>query len=100
MILASSPQLKMTSGSQREKSTLDQGTPTLHSPLTEARFGMKIASASTMRSVPSSRQLFPIANLAQRSCAREACAVQEFSCAPGRTGKRGRETCEKVPTIK
>ena len=95
MILASSPQLKMTSGSQREESTLDQGTPTLHSPLTEARFGMKIASASTMRSVPSSRQLFPIANLAQRSCAREACAVQDSPVRPDAQGREGEKHAKK-----
>ena len=100
MVLASSPQLKMTSGSQREKSTLDQGTPTLHSPLTEARFGMKIASASTMRPGPILTPVISDRKSHSAILRSRGLRRAKFSCAPGRAGKRGRATCEKVPIIK
>ena len=100
MVLASSPQLKTTSGSHREKSTLDQGMPSLHSPLTEARVGMQIASASTMRPGPILTPVISDRKSHSAILRSRGLRRAKFSCAPGRAGKRGRATCQKVPIMK
>ena len=100
MDLVSSPQLKTTPGSHGERSTLDQGTPSLHAPLTEARLGMRIASTSTMRPGPILTPV--ISNRKSHSAILRSRGLRraKFSCAPGRAGKRGRATCQKVPIMK
>jgi hypothetical protein len=98
MVLASSPQLKTMPGSQREKSTLNQGTRSLHSPLTEARLGMRIAS--TMRPGPILTPVISDRKSHSAILRSRGLRRAKFSCAPGRAGKRGRATCQKVPIMK
>jgi hypothetical protein len=97
MVLASSPQLKTVPGSPREKSTLNQGA---RSPLTEARLGMRIGSTSTMRPGPILTPVISDRKSHSAILRSRGLRRAKFSCAPGRAGKRGRATCQKVPIMK
>ena len=95
MVLASSPQLKTVPGSPREKSTLNQGARSLHSPLTEARLGMRIASTSTMRPGPILTPVISDRKSHSAILRSRGLRRAKFSCAQGRAGKRGEQHAKK-----
>jgi hypothetical protein len=88
MVLASSPQLKTMPGSQREKSTLNQSTRSLHSALTEARLGMRIASTSTMRPGPILTPVISDRKSHSAILRSRGLRCAKFSCAQGREGEQ------------
>ena len=98
MVLISSAQLETTPGSYRAKLPLDRDAPS--SFLAQARLGMGIASASTMRPGPIvtsaiSERKFPLYHPALAGL-----APYKIPLRAGTHRKRGRAPCRNVPIVK